>query len=47
MESLVIEFNKTMEEVMSRMEVLEGTEYEECINEVRILLSNRLEDLKT
>ena len=46
MESLVIEFNKTMEEVMSRMEVLEGTEYEECINEVRIVLSNRMEDLK-
>ena len=44
MESLV---NELMEEVMSRMEVLEGTEYEEYTNEVRILLSNRLEDLKT
>ena len=46
MDIIVNEFNKLVEEVMSKMEKLEGTEYAECKDDVRIELSNKLEDVK-
>ena len=46
MDIIINELNKLMEGVMSKMEVLEGTEFAECKDDVRIELSNRLEDIK-
>lgn len=46
METIVIELNKILEDIMGKMEVLEGTEFAECKDDVRIEMSNRFEDLK-
>ena len=46
MDIIVNEFNRLMDEVMSKMEGLEGTEFADCKDDVRIELSNRLEDVK-
>lgn len=45
MDKLKSEVSKTVDEVMIHLAVLEGTPYADCINTVRLELSNRLEDL--
>ena len=45
MDKLKSEVGKTVDEVMIHLAVLEGTPYTDCINLVRLELSNRLEDL--
>lgn len=45
MDTLRSEIRKTLDDVVNHLEVLEGTPYTDCINLVRIELSNRLEDI--
>ena len=46
MEAIEQECRKIVIDVMSKLEKLEGTEHGTCVDDVRIELTNRLEDLK-
>ena len=41
------ECDHLIDEVMNCLEILNGTEYSEVANDVRIMLTNKVNDLKT
>ena len=45
MEAFKNEVDRITEDVMQHMDILQGTEFSECINDVRLELTNRLGDL--
>ena len=45
MEIVKSEARRVVDDVLAHLEVLEGTDYADCVNKVRIELTNRLEDI--